>query len=319
MTLSRRALLALPVLGPAALAPARAQDFSSKPIRIVVPAAAGIGTDAAARYLGAGLSKALGTPVVVENKVGADGMIGTDFVAKAAPDGHTLLFTFAIHYIGQWMEKVPYDAVRDFEPVARYGQTAVVLVTAANSPFRTVKDLVDAAKQRPGMLTYGSAAPTSQMAAVLLEGMAGIKLRHVPYKSSPQSSIDTASGLLDVTFGGISASLPLLKSGRLRALAVTTAKRSLILPDVPTMAEAGLRGYDFSSPNWVFAPRGTPPAAVAKLSEILTRLAGTPEFRDFATAQGFEADVQDAATVKAGAAAELEKWGRMVAAMNVPR
>ncbi len=319
--ISRRKLIALPVIAPALgalpLTSVFAQQYPNKPVRIIVPVAAGTSTDGAARFLANALSKVLGGPVLVENKVGADGMIATDFVAKSPADGYTLLSTFAIHYIHQWMEKVPYDAVRDFEPITQYGQSALVLVAAADSPLRSVRDVVEAAKQKPGKLSYASAASTSTMAASLMENLAGIKFRMIPYKSSPQSVVDTASGVVDMAFTGLAASLPLIRSGRVRALAVTTGKRSLNLPDVPTMAESGLVGYDFSSPNWIMAPRGTPAPIVNSLSEALARIASSPEFKPFALTQGFEAEVQAAATAGAHAAGELEKWGRLVAMSNL--
>lgn len=313
----RRALEALGAMSLSPLALAQEGPYPSKPIRIIVPIAAGTATDAGARYLANELAKVLGTTVIVENKVGADGMIGTEFVAKSAPDGYTLLSTFAIHYIHQWMAKVSYDAVRDFEPVARYGQTAVVLVVAANSPMRSVKDVIEAAKQKPEQLSYASAASTSTMAAALMENMTGTKLRMIPYKSSPQTVVDVAANIVDLTFAGIAAAMPLIQSGRVRALAVTTGKRSVNLPDIPTMAESGLAGYDFSSPNWILAPRGTPAPIVNKLSEALVRVASAPEFKEFARTKGFDVDVQNAAAAKAGAAAELEKWGRLVEMTNV--
>ncbi len=319
--ISRRKLIALPVIAPVLgalpLTSAFAQSYPSKPVQIIVPIAAGTATDGAARYMANALTKELGGTVLVENKVGADGAIATDFVSKAAPDGYTLLATIAIHYIHQWMGPVPYDAVRDFEPIARFGQSAVVLVVGADSPFRSLRDVIEAAKQKPGQLSYSTAASTSAMAAALVENMTGVKFRAIPYKSSPQSVVDTAAGIVDMSFTGAAASLPLIRSGRVRALAVSLSKRSSNMPDVPTMAEAGLAGYEFSSPNWIMAPRGTPAPIVSRLSDAITRIASTPEFKEFARIQGFEVDVQDAATAKAGAAAELEKWRRLVTISNL--
>ncbi len=312
--ISRRTVITLPVLGALPLHSAFAQDYPSKPIRIVVPIAAGTSTDGAARYMANALSKVLGGSIVVENKIGADGAIATEFVAKSPPDGYTLLTTIASHYIGPWMQKLPYDAVRDFEPIMRYAQSPIVLVVAADSPLKSVRDVIEAARQKPGQLSYATAASTSAMAAALMENLSGVKFKAVPYKSAPQSVIDTASGVVDMAFVGIAASQALLQSGRLRALGITTGKRSVILPDVPAIAESGpeLASYDFASPIWIFAPRGTPPAIVNKLSEEFTRIASAPEYREFAKKQGFDVAVQDAATVRAGAAAELEKWGRLV-------
>ncbi|MES2999551.1 MAG: tripartite tricarboxylate transporter substrate binding protein [Pseudomonadota bacterium] len=313
--ISRRHLIALPALAALPLRSAFAQEYPARPIRIIVPTGPGTGTDATARHMSAGLLKAWNTPVIVENKLGAGGVIGTDFVAKAAPDGYTLLFTYASHYSNQWIEPTPYDAVKDFEPIARLATSALVLVTGPNSPFKTVHDVVNAAKQKPGTISYGSAGTgtTSQMAAELLSSMAGIKLNHIPYKAPGQAAIDAAAGQVDISFGGLATQLPLIKAGRLRAIAVTTTTRSMNLPDVPTIAESGYPGYENSSPIWALAPRGTPQAITTKLSDTLVRLASTQEFKDFCFAQGFEVDVQNAAAFRAAAPAELEKWRRLVA------
>lgn len=294
---------------------AYAQKYPSKPIRIIVPTGAGTGTDLTARNLAVGLSKILGQPVVIENKLGAGGLIGTDIVAKAAPDGYTLLFNYAAHYSNQWVEKPPYDAVADFEPIARLAVSALVLVVGPNSPFHTIQELIAAAKQKPNSLTFGSAGAgtTSHMAAALFSKMAGIELVHIPYKAPSQAAVDAAGGQVDMTFGGLATSLPMIKSGRLRVLAVTTDKRSQNLPDVPTMSESGLLGYENSSPIWAFAPRGTPLAIVNELSDALVKVASTPEFKEFCFAQGIDVDIKGAAWCRAEAPKELAKWKDLVA------
>lgn len=312
---TRRSILALPVLAALPATAVRAQEYPSRTIRIVVPVTPGSGTDATARHMANGLSKAWGVPAIVENRPGAGVSIGTDLVAKAAPDGHTLLFTYAAHYSSPWVDKVPYDPIKDFEPVARLATSALVVVTSPASPYKTIADVLAAARQRPGAVTYASAGTgtTGHMAAALFSSMAGVSLAHVPYKAASQVALDAAGGVVDLAFGGLASSLPLIKGGRLRVLAVTTTNRSLNLPDVPTLAEAGLPGYENSSPIWALAPRGTPAAIVAKVSEALTRIAGTPEFKEFCIAQGFEVDIQNAATFRASAAAESEKWRKLVA------
>jgi tripartite-type tricarboxylate transporter receptor subunit TctC len=314
MKISRRSA----IIAAAALAmppgPAWSQEYPSKPIRLVVPVSAGSGSDATARFLANALGKAWGVTLVVDNKPGAGAMLGTDIVAKAPADGYTLLFTYAAHYSNQWVLSPPFDAVKDFEPIARMANSTLVLATKPDSPYRTVRDLVTAAKHKPGALSYASAGlgSTGHMAGALLESLAGIELNHVPYKAASQVPLDAASGQVDVMFGGLASALPLIRSGRLRVLAVTSATRSAILPDAPTIAESGFPGYENSSPIWAFAPRGTPQAIVKKLSEVFTRAASSAEFKEFCLSQGIEADVQDAATVKAGAPGELEKWRRMV-------
>lgn len=287
-----------------------------KAIRIVVATGAGSGSDITARQIAVGLGKDLNTPVFVENKTGAGGVIGTDFVAKAPPDGYTLLATYAQHYTNQLVQKTPYDAVKDFEPIARIANSALVISVAPDSPFKTLKDVVEAAKKKPGVISYGSSGngTTSHMAAALFANMAGISLNHVPYKTPGQVALDASAGLLDLGFNGMSTVLPLIKGGRLRPLAVTTAARSQSLPDVPTLAELGYAGYEAASPIWIFAPRGTPQAIVDKLSSAVTRQARSPAFNELCLQQGLEVDVQNAATAKSAGPVELEKWRKLMRA-----
>ena len=293
---------------------AHAQDYPTKPIKIVVPVTAGSGTDATARFVANALGKAWNTTVVVDNKPGAGASLGTDLVAKAPADGYTLLFTYAAHYSNQWVMSPPFDAVRDFEPVARLANSHLILATHPGSPLRNVRDVIAAAKAKPSQVSYASSGigTTAHMAGALFETMADVQLNHVPYKSASQVPVDASAGVVDIMFGGLASSLPLIKGGRLRVLAVTGDKRSANLPDVPTMAESGLAGYENSSPIWVFAPRGTPQPIIAKLSESLTRIAATQEFKAYCFDQGIEVDIQPAATAKASAPAELEKWRKLV-------
>lgn len=297
--------------------PAFAADFpDGRPIKIVVATGVGSGSDLTARQIAAGLSKDLNTPVIVDNKTGAGGVIGTDFVAKAAPDGYTLLGTYAQHYTNQLVQKTPYDAVKDFEPIARIANSALVISVAPDSPYKSLKDVIEAAKKKPGVITYGSSGngTTSHMAAALFTSMAGISLNHVPYKAPGQVALDAAAGQIDLSFNGMSSVLPLIKGGRLRPLAVTTAQRSQSLPDVPTVAELGLPGYEAASPIWIFAPRGTPQPIVDKLSAAVVAQAQAPAFKELCMTQGLEVDVQNAATAKAGGPGELEKWRKLMKA-----
>jgi tripartite-type tricarboxylate transporter receptor subunit TctC len=308
------AAASLPLVWTAGLAQSQTADYPNKAIRIVVPVTAGSGTDATARFLGNALGKAWNATVIVENKPGAGASLGSEFVAKAAPDGYTLLFTYAAHYSNQWVLKPQFDAVKDFEPVARLANSTLVVATKAESNIRTMADLIAAAKKSPGQLSYASAGlgSTGHMAGALLSKLAGIELNHVPYKAASQVPVDAASGQVDVMIGGLASALPLIKGGRLHAIAVTADKRSANLPNVPTVAEQGVKGYENSSPIWVMAPRGTPQDIVNRLSTQLTRIAATPEFKDYTFNQGIEVDIQDAATFKAQAPAELLKWKQLV-------
>jgi tripartite-type tricarboxylate transporter receptor subunit TctC len=310
--------LAAVVLSQAHAQDPQAQTYPNRSIRLVVPVTAGSGTDAMARYVASGLGKAWNTTVIVDNKPGAGVIVGTDFVAKAPPDGYTLLFTYAAHYSQPWTMPTPYDPIKDFEAIAQLANSKLIFATKADSPFRNVQDVIAAARQKPGVISYASAGvgTTGHMAGALFASMAGIELNHVPYKSAAQVPLDASSGQVDVMFGGLPSALPLIKSGRLRVLAVTALSRSGNLPDAPTISESGLPGFDNSSPIWVFAPRGTPAAIVAKLSDALNRLASTAEFREYCLSQGVDADVLDAAQTAARAPKELAIWKRMVALTN---
>lgn len=291
-----------------------AASYPEKPIKIIVPAGAGTASDLTARYFGVGLGKVLNTPIIVENKLGAGGVIGTDFVAKAAPDGYTLLLTFSSHYINQWVMNTSFDAVRDFEPIAGLAISSMVLVTVSSSPYKSVRDVIAAAKLKPDSVSYGSAGigGVTHMAGALFDKMAQIQLNHVPYKSAGQVPVDAAAGQVDVAFVGMTAALPLLQSGRLRALAVTTVQRAPNLPEVPTMAEAGVPGYELISRTEVLAPKGTPAEIVAKLSTAFARIANSDGFKAFCKLQACVVDARDGVTVKAGAQADLQKWHELV-------
>ncbi|MGE4238912.1 Bug family tripartite tricarboxylate transporter substrate binding protein [Ramlibacter sp.] len=313
--ITRRSLLASSALATLPAGFAFADEYPSKTIRILVSTGAGTATDATARYAASQLTKMWNQPVVVENVTGAGGVIATTQVFRAPADGYTLLFTYASHYSNQWTTKTPYDAVNDFEPVARMASTALVLAVKPDSPFKTARDVIAAAKKAPGTLTYGTAGPgtTGHMAGALFASIAGIELKHVPYKTPGAAAVDAASGVLDMCFNGPASVMPLVQGGRLRIVAQTGTKRMSSMPDVPTMVEAGLPGYENSSPVWMFAVKGTPQPILAKLSDALVRIGNTPEFRDAVAKAGLEVDVAGMAQSKAAGPAELEKWKRMTA------
>ncbi|AFK62173.1 hypothetical protein TKWG_09235 [Advenella kashmirensis WT001] len=285
-----------------------------KPVTIVVSTGAGSGTDQTSRQLAQGLSKDFGVPFVIENRTGASGVIGAVHVAKAAPDGHTLLATYAQHYTNQLVRDTPYDALSDFEPLARFANSALVISVAANSPYKTLADVVEAARTNPGAISYGSSGQgtTSHMAAALFSSRADISLNHIPYKTPTQVAVDAAGGQIDLSFNGTTSVLPLIRDGRLRALAVTTSKRTQSLPDVPTVAELGYPGYEVDSALWMFAPRGTSPEIVKQLSDSLLRQMQTKEYKEVCARLGLDIDPQDAATVKANGPAEITKWRKLM-------
>ena len=315
--ISRRSvLLGLPAASSALLAgPSWAQSgWPERPIHFIVPVATAAGTDLVARQVSVALNKLWNVAVIVDNKPGAGGALGTDYVAKAASDGYTLLFTFSAHYTTPLIDRTPYDPVADFEPVARLASSPLFMVTAPDSPFKSVADVVAASKRSPRSVTYASAGQgtPSHMGGALLGSIAGIEMVHTPYKNGSQAMIETGNGQVNVAFSG-AASLPLVKSGRLRLLAITSARRSVHLPDVPTMNEsASIQGYDLSSPIWAMAPRGTPGAIRSKLSDAFAAIAATQEFRTFCAAQYLDQDFQGTAQAKAAAVDEAARWRKLV-------
>ncbi|MGY2488649.1 tripartite tricarboxylate transporter substrate binding protein [Cupriavidus sp. CP313] len=313
--LTRRTMLfAVPAVGSLWALRVLGESYPSRPIRFVVPLAPASATDGVARQVSAALGKSWGTPVVVENRPGAGAVIGTDVVAKAPPDGYTLLFTFSSHFTSPLLEKTPYDPLADFEPVARLASTALVMVTAKDAPFKTVRDVIAAAKREPGSVSYATAGDgtPSHMCGALLGAKAGIQMNQTPYKSGSQAMVEIASGQVHVGFSG-QAALPLIRAGKLRVLAVTSAQPSVLMPGAPTMNQAaGIDGYDIVSPVWAFAPKGTPAAIVTKLSDAFRVIAASPEFKAFCAAQSLDPGFQPAATVRAGIPAEADKWKRLV-------
>jgi len=259
-----------------------AQLPPDKPIRMIAPFGAGSGTDVAARLLAASLSEAIKRPVLVDNKPGALATIGTDAAAKALPDGLTLVATgnTAIAAAPSLFKKLPYDPVKDLAPVYLLATASLALFVAHDAPARTLDDLVARAKAQPGRLSYASGNATGAVAGELLKQLAQIDMIHVPYKNSPQALNDVAGGTIDMMFNDIAGATPLLKAGKLRALAVTSRDRSSRLPDVPSLYEAGYKGYDLY--NWVgiFAPGNTPPDAVAYLATEIGKVTAKPDFKE---------------------------------------
>ena len=241
-----------------------AQAYPSKPVRVVIPLGTGGTTDVPGRIVAQRLSEALGQQFIVENKVGAGGTIGADFVAKSKPDGYTLLLTATPHVISANLYKnLPYNALGDFAPVIRVASGPYVLTVHPSLGVNSVRELIALAKKQPGKIDYASSGNGSaqHLVGALFAHMAGIELSHVPYKSSSQAQQDLVAGMVKVGFPGTPIVLPHMKSGRLKALAVTTAQRSAHLPDVPTIAEAGVPGYEALVWVGMLAPAGTPPTS----------------------------------------------------------
>jgi tripartite-type tricarboxylate transporter receptor subunit TctC len=270
---------------------APAQTYPAKPVRLLSGFSPGSSTDVLARTLATFLSDSLGQPVIVEVRGGAGGSIATESVARAAPDGYTLLMMAAGDAVRPALRaKLPYDLVRDLAPVSMIATGTAVLSIHPSMPARNVKELLALARAHPGKLSYGSSGvgSSSHLMGELLNLMAGVKTAHIPYKGSVESSIATASGQIEMSFPAVVALLPLLHAGKLRAIGVTRARRSLLLPDVPTLHESGLPGYDRQTWWGMAAPAGTPVDVVARLNSALGKGMSTAEMQALLVKQGID-------------------------------
>ena len=307
------AILALPAaaLPFGALA---ADNYPSRPIRLVVPFAAGSGTDAVARITAKELGDALGQNVVVDNRPGANGAIAAELVAQAAPDGYTLFMTTNTTHSANpsLMKKLPYDPIKDFTPVARMGNLPFMLVINPKLPVKTVAELIAYAKAHPGM-SYASGNSTGIVSGATLGRMANIDLLHVPYKSTPPAMTDVIAGQVPMMFVDVAAGIANVKAGKMRALAVTTAQRSRLLPDLPPLADTPeLKGFDITSWNGVFAPAKTPQPIVERLNRELSKIATSKDVAPKFEALGFEAFGQTPQQFAGFVGSELVKWNRLV-------
>jgi tripartite-type tricarboxylate transporter receptor subunit TctC len=294
--------------------PTFAQTFPTKPMTIVVPASPGGAIDLAARLIGQKFTEAWGQPVVIENKTGATGVIGTDFVAKAAPDGHTMALVASSHAINPSMfKKLPFDTVKGFEPVVQTHTVPLVLVVAPDSPFKTMQDVIAFGKKNPGQLSFASSGNggAPHFSGELFKSMAGLDMQHVPYKGSTLAHPDLMSGRVSIMFDTLAATSAHIKGGKLRALAVTTPKRLPALADVPTVAEAGLPGYETSTWGGLLAPAGTPKAVVAKLAAETTRILALPDVRERMLAAGVEPVGGTPEQYAAFIGTEMVKWAKV--------
>ncbi|WP_439683023.1 Tripartite-type tricarboxylate transporter, extracytoplasmic receptor component TctC [Cupriavidus oxalaticus] len=296
-------------------APALAADeFPSKPLRLVVPFAAGSGTDAVARLTAKYLGESLQQPVVVDNKPGANGTIAAEFVAKAPADGYTLFMTTNTTHSANpsLMKQLRYDPVKDFTPVSRMGNLPFMLVVNPQLPVKTLREFIDYARAHPGM-SYASGNSTGIVAGATLSKMAGLKMLHVPYKSTPPAMTDVMGGQVQAMFVDFAAGIANVRAGKLRALAVTTAQRSALLPDLPPVGSAPeLKGFDITSWNGVFAPAGVPAPVVERLNRELVAIATSKQHAAQFHALGFEAFGSTPAELNQFVVAELQKWSRLV-------
>lgn len=299
-----------------------AQDaWPSKPVRIVVPFAAGGTSDILARALAEKLQASLKQTVLVENKAGAGGVIGADSVAKSAPDGYTfLLGTIASHAINPALQpKMPYDAGKDFSPVILLGSISNVLLVGANQPYKNVQDVIAAAKAQPGGLPFASAGQGSSqhMSGETFRLLAKAELTHVPYKGSAPAVQDVIGGQIPMSFETVTVALPHVQSGRVRALAVTSARRSPVMPNVPTLQEAGVPGFDVASWQALYAPAGTPPVIVQRMNAEIAKIIAMPDMKAKMEGLGLEHAPNTPEQFAEFGRNEIAKWTRIVKEGNV--
>jgi len=294
---------------------AAAQAYPSRPVRVVIPLGTGGTTDVPGRIIAQRLSEALGQTFYVENKAGAGGTIGADFVAKSKPDGYTLLLTATPHVITANLYKnLTYNALTDFAPVIRVASGPYVLTVHPSLGVNSVRELIALAKAQPGKIDYASSGNGSaqHLVGALFAHMAGIQLSHVPYKGSSQAQADLVAGVVKVGFPGTPIVIPHMKTGRLKALAVSTAQRSSHLPDVPTIAEAGVPGYEALVWVGLLAPAGTPPEIIAKLNGEITKLLRIAEVQQLLASSGVDPTPTTPEEFGAYLKSEFDKWGKVV-------
>jgi len=312
-----RRLAAVIALGVASTA-ALAQTYPAKPVRMVVPFPAGGATDIVARLVAQKMTEAFGQQVLIDNRAGAAGTIGSDAVAKAAPDGYTLLVgPSSTHAIAQSLyAKLAYESIRDFTPVAGLATSTITLSAHPSVPARTVKDLIALAKAKPDALSFASSGSggVSHLVGEMFKFQAGVQMLHVPYKGDAPALADLVGGQVSLQFGTAVSFLPYIQSGKLKALAVTSTKRSPILPDVPTVSESGLKGFEALQWFGVFGPAGLPRDLVARLHGEIQRIVQTPELKDRLTKLASEPLVGTPEQFAAFQKSEIAKWAKVVKA-----
>ncbi|SCX45710.1 Tripartite-type tricarboxylate transporter, receptor component TctC [Variovorax sp. EL159] len=298
---------------------AQAQPYPAKPITIVVPFAAGSGTDQQARSMAQALGAEYKVPVIVDNRAGASGFLAAQYVAKAVPDGYTLLMTTnTTHAANEHLfKKLPYDPVKDFTPVTLLSKGHMLLLVNSDSPIKSVADLIAAAKKSPGKLNFGSGSSSSRVASESLKQMAGIDVVNVPYKSNPMAITDLMGGQVDFMFADAPTALPQVKSGKLRALAVSGNKRLAAVPALPTVEEAGVKGYDMSYWTAVYLPPGAPAAITNKLNEMMIKVSSAPAVVAYQATTSGEAVTSTPEGLAAFQAAESRKWGQVIRAAGI--
>ena len=293
---------------------ALAQAYPSGPLRLVIPFAAGSATDIYARLIAKHLSDAFGQSVVVEPKPGANGSIAAQQVAKASPDGLTLFFTTNTTHAANpsLMKQMSYDPVKDFEPITKLGGLAFFMAVAGPSPYKTVHDVVNAAKAEPGKVSYASGNSLGIVAGASLQNLTGTQMIHVPYKSTPQAMSDVIGGQVTFLFVDLSVSRPHVQSGRARLLAVATLNRSPLAPDIPSMDELGYKGFDIPAWLGLFAPARTPKEIIARINAETSKVVARPDVRQTLAAMGMDVVTSTPDELGDYVKSEIQKWARLV-------
>jgi tripartite-type tricarboxylate transporter receptor subunit TctC len=298
----------------AASGPGFAQSYPNKPIRLIVPFPAGGATDLFARTLTQKMGEKLGTTLVVDNKPGAGGAIGSDLAAKAMPDGYTLLLaTTSTHAIGPAISKLPYDTARDFTPIAHVGDAPSIMLVPTNSPAKTVREWIDYAKKNPGKLNYASSGNGTivQLTAELFKAQAGVFVTHIPYKGTALAMPDLMSGKVDVLFDSLPTGMPFVRDGRLRALGVTSLKRSPLAPELPAVAET-LPGFESNTWFGLYGPKGLPADMVARVSKAANEALADPQLREKLSSLGIEPTQSTPEHLAKLAAQDTTKWKQII-------
>ena len=314
MTTKLRSFFLLPLGIALATAGNARADYPDKTLTFVVPFAAGSATDQLARALGQEVTKITKQSVVVDNKAGASGFIGAEIVKKAAPDGYTVFITTnTTHAANEHLfKKLPYDPVKDYLPVTGLGKGGQIMIVNASVPAKSVTDFIALAKAQPGKMSFGSGSSSSRVAGELFQQMAGIELLHVPYKSNPLAINDLLGGQINMMITDMATGLPQVKGDKVRALGVSTAKRSPLAPELPTISEAGLKGYEMSFWFAAYVPANTPAAVVSKLHDVLVEAAKGPAMQQYYTSTGTEPFSTAPAELAKFQAAESEKWKAVI-------
>jgi tripartite-type tricarboxylate transporter receptor subunit TctC len=320
MNSNRRALVAGAVLALAG-GSAFAQAYPDKPITFVVPFAAGSATDQLARALGQAVTEQAKQAVVVDNKPGANAFIGAQAVAKAPKDGYTLLITTnTTHAANEHLfRKLPYDPVKDFEPVALLSKGAQILVVNNDVPAHSVQDLVKLAKASPGKLSFGYGSSSSRIAGELFKQMTGTYIVGIPYRSNPPAVSDLIGGQIQFMITDMATGLPQVKAGKVRGLGVSTTKRTPLAPELPTISESGVKGYEMSFWFAAYVPAGTPAPVVARLNEILSRANHSPTVSNFYAQNGFETLAGSPEDLRKFQAAESDKWRKIITSAGIEK